>query len=94
MGTYHATLTWSPRTLTPLLQYFPENVGFDGVSFSSMVQLPEGSHSEAVEFFLPFRAMRCFENYDCTGQQVLDAGAILINGERSTLDLQIAEGKD
>ena len=59
-----------------------------------MVQLPDGSHTEAVEFFLPFRMMRCFENYDCTGQQLLDSGAIVINGERSALDLQIAEGKD
>jgi hypothetical protein len=80
--------------IRPLLQYFPENVGFDGVSFSSMVQLPDGSHTEAVEFFFPFHVMRCFENYGCTGQQLLDSGVIVINGERSALDLQIAEGKE
>ena len=80
--------------IRPVLQYFPENVDFDGVTFSSMVQLPDGSHTEAVEFFFPFRMMRCFENYGCTGQQLLDSGAIVINGERSTLDLQVAEGKD
>ncbi len=47
--------------------------------------------SEAVEFFLPIEALRCYETYDCTGQQLLDAGSVLINGERVSLDLQIAE---
>ncbi len=42
----------------------------------------------------PFRMMRCFANYDCTGQQLLDSGTVVINGERSALDLQIAEGKN
>jgi hypothetical protein len=28
----------------------------------------------------------------CTGQQLIDAGTVLINGERVGLDLQIAEG--
>jgi hypothetical protein len=80
--------------IRPVLNYFPENVDFEGVSFSSIVQLPDGSHTEAVEFFLPFRMMRCFESYGCTGQQLLDSGAIVIDGERSALDLQIAEGKE
>jgi hypothetical protein len=80
--------------IRPVLQYFPENVDFDGVSFSSIVEPSDGSHTEAVEFFLPFPMMRCFEDYRCTGQQLLDTGAIVINGERSTLDLQIAEGND
>jgi hypothetical protein len=48
--------------------------------------------SEAVEFFFPVEALRCYETYDCTGQQLLDQGAVLINGERVSLDLQIAEG--
>jgi hypothetical protein len=37
--------------------------------------------------------MRCFAKYDCTGQQLINSGTVLINGERSELDLQIAEGK-
>jgi hypothetical protein len=48
--------------------------------------------SEAVEFFFPLAALRCYEKYDCTGQQLIDAGVVLINGERVSLDLQIAEG--
>ena len=50
------------------------------------------SASEAVEFFFPLLSLRCYEKYDCTGQQLLDAGTVLINGERVALDLQIAEG--
>ncbi|HXP16355.1 MAG TPA: hypothetical protein VN868_04595 [Terriglobales bacterium] len=51
-----------------------------------------GGKSEAVEFFFPFASLRCYDKYDCTGQQLLDAGAVLINGERVALDLQIAGG--
>ena len=56
--------------------------------------LRDGSQTEAVEFFFPFRMMRCFATYDCTGQQLLDSGTVVINGERAALDLQIAEGKN
>jgi hypothetical protein len=35
--------------------------------------------------------MHCYENYDCTGQQLIDAGTVLINGERASLDLLRAE---
>ena len=80
--------------IRPLLDYFPSEVDFDGVDFSSMIRLSDGSQAEAVEFFFPLRIMRCFATYDCTGQQLLDSGTVVINGERSALDLQIAEGKN
>ena len=64
------------------------------MDFSTTLSLSDGSQAEAVEFFFPFRMMRCFASYDCTGQQLLDSGTVVINGERSTLDLQIAEGKN
>ena len=32
---------------------------------------------------LLFRMMRRFASYDCTGQQLLDSGTVVINGERS-----------
>jgi hypothetical protein len=38
--------------------------------------------------------MRCFAAYDCTGQQLLDSGTVVMNGERAKLDLEIAEGKN
>jgi hypothetical protein len=82
--------------IRPTLAYFKEEPKFDGISFSTTVhlagKLPAAGKSQAVEFFFPFAAQRCYEKYDCTGQQLLDAGTVLINGERVALDLQIAEG--
>ena len=80
--------------IRPTLDYLPPEVDFDGVDFSSMIRLSDGSQAEAVEFFFPLRVMRCFATYDCTGQQLLDSGTVVINGERSALDLQMAEGKN
>jgi hypothetical protein len=78
-----------------LLDYFPGEVDFDGVDFSSVIHLKGGeAKAESVEFFFPNRMMRCFANYDCTGQQLINSGTVLINGERSELDLQLAEGKN
>lgn len=78
----------------PVLDYFPGDQDFDGIEFSSTIHLADGSSPLGVEFFFPFRMMRCFASYDCTGQQLLDSGTIVINGERSQLDLQLAEGKN
>ena len=79
----------------PLLAYFKDSKDFDGIGFSTNIHLAGKSApavSEAVEFFFPLSSLRCYEKYDCTGQQLLDAGTVLINGERVALDLQIAEG--
>lgn len=46
---------------------------------------------QAVEFFFPLEFLRCYETYDCTGQQLLDGSSVLINGERVSLDLQLSE---
>jgi len=82
--------------IRPLLAYFKDEQKFDGISFSTSVHLTgksaAASISQAVEFFFPFTALRCYDKYDCTGQQLIDAGTVLINGERVALDLQIAEG--
>lgn len=80
--------------IRPMLTYFPQEAAFDGISFSTMVHLADGTSPLAVEFFFPFRTMRCFASYDCTGQQLIDSGTIVMNGERSELDLQVAEGKN
>ena len=81
--------------IRPLLDFFPGNVDFDGIDFSSVIHLKGGdAHTESVEFFFPMRVMRCFASYDCTGQQLINSGTVLINGERSELDLQVAEGKN
>jgi hypothetical protein len=79
----------------PLVAYFKDEKEFDGIGFSTNIHLAgksAASASEAVEFFFPLSSLSCYEKYDCTGQQLLDAGTVLINGERVALDLQIAEG--
>jgi hypothetical protein len=82
--------------IRPTLAYFKEGPKFDGISFSTTVhladKLPAAGKSQAVEFFFPFAVLHCYARYDCTGQQLIDAGTVLINGERVALDLQIAEG--
>jgi hypothetical protein len=82
--------------LRPILGYFKDDSQFEGIGFSANLhlagKLAAGQSSQAVEFFFPFSALRCYERYDCTGQQLIDAGTVLINGERVSLDLQIAEG--
>jgi hypothetical protein len=79
--------------IRPVMAYFKGDLDFDGIAFSSTVHLPEktGQGNEAVEYFLPLSALRCYESYDCTGQQLIDQGSVLINGERVTLDLETAE---
>ncbi len=82
--------------IRPVLGYFKDDSQFDGLGFSSTLHLTTkpgaSANSQAVEFFFPFSALRCYQRYDCTGQQLIDAGTVLINGERVSLDLQIAEG--
>lgn len=77
----------------PVLAYFQDDSSFDGIDFSTTVKGPALDKSVSVEIFLPFTTMRCYGQYDCTGQQLLNAGIVLINGERSGLDLQAVESK-
>ncbi len=79
--------------IRPVLAYFNSNADFDGVVFSSTLQQQGKTGSLAVEYFFPFSAMNCYAQYDCSGQQLIDSGFILINGERATLTLQVAEGE-
>jgi len=83
--------------LRPTLAYFKEDHGdFDGIDFSTSVRIggdknPDGS-PVAVEFIFPLTMLRAYEQFDCTGQQLIDSGFVLINGERVALHLEIAEG--
>jgi hypothetical protein len=80
--------------LRPILLHLSDTDKYDGIDFSTTVKVPAdktGTLSQAVEFILPFSALRCYEKYDCTGQQLLNSGIVLINGERVGLDLQSAE---
>jgi hypothetical protein len=75
----------------PVLAYFGTNPDFDGIDFSTSVKLSSSGSPLAVEFILPAKTLRCYANYDCTGQQLLNAGVVLLNGDRVTLELQLAE---
>ncbi len=79
----------------PVLAYFKDDSIADGIVFSSTIRLAgktaEGASHLAVEFFFPLAALRRYEQYDCTGQELINAGFVLINGERVGLDLQSAE---
>ncbi len=83
------------RLLRPVAAYLDDESDFDGISFSTTVTVGDKTGneetSEAVEFFFPFSLLRCYQKYDCTGQQLIDGGAVLVNGERVSLDLQAAE---
>ena len=45
----------------------------------------------SVEFMFPLNLLRTYAQFDSTGQQLIDSGYVLINGERVSLNLQIAE---
>src|ERR1019366_3352730 len=82
--------------LRPTLAYFKQDRGdFDGVDYSTTIRLggdknPDGS-VVAAEFIFPLTMLRAYEQFDCTGQQLIDSGFVLINGERVSLHLEIAE---
>jgi hypothetical protein len=80
-----------------VLAYFPDGQNFDGISFSTTVHSrtkPGGPAPKplSVEFFFPLESLRRYESYDCTGQQLITDGIVLINGERAGLDLELAQG--
>jgi hypothetical protein len=80
--------------IRPVLAYFKDAADFAGINFSTTVKVAgEGDASQSVEFILPLAALRSYALYNLTGQQLLDAGVVLINGERAGLDLQVAEGQ-
>jgi hypothetical protein len=77
------------------MAYFKDDAKFDGFDFSTSIR-QEGAPADAgaavaVEYIFGMPALRCYEQYDCTGQQLINSGFVLINGERVGLDLQSAE---
>lgn len=80
--------------LRPVLARLGDASQFDGIDFSTTVKVvgdKAGTYTQSVEFVLPFAALHCYEKYDCTGQQLLNKGYVLVNGERIGLELQSAE---
>jgi hypothetical protein len=80
--------------IRPVLEYFKAQ-DFEGIDFGTSVRLAGDASTEgslvAVEFIFPLILLRSYAQFDCTGQQLIDASYVLINGERVSLNLQIAE---
>jgi hypothetical protein len=55
------------------------------------VSAGSSSTPDTVEFLFPMAELQRYKNYDITGQQLINAEFVLINGERVGLDLQTAE---
>jgi hypothetical protein len=83
--------------IRPLLAYFKDSADFTGIDFSTTIRLAgagaEGEGSESVEFIFPLGSLRSYAQYNLTGQQLLNAGVVLINAERVSIDLQTAEAQ-
>jgi len=79
--------------IRPVLASLKTRPDFDGIDFSTSVRLAgvSGGGAVAVEFVFPTNALVAYQDYDCTGQQLINLGFVLINGERVSLDLQSAE---
>ena len=77
----------------PVLGKLPKDIAFGGVDFSTTVKVPGKDDAVSVEFLVPLNVMRCYADYECTGQQLINASIVLINGERATLDLLRAEAE-
>jgi hypothetical protein len=75
-----------------VLAHIPDRNSLDGVDFSTSIR-SSGANSAvlSVEYLFPMSALACYEKYDCTGQQLINQGFVLINGERVSLELQSAE---
>ncbi|MGD0049465.1 MAG: hypothetical protein ABSE42_20940 [Bryobacteraceae bacterium] len=81
--------------IRPVLEYFKSQEAFDGIDFSTTVRLAGEQSADggtvAVEFIFPMSLLHTYAQFDCTGQQLIDASFVLINGERVSLNLQMAE---
>jgi hypothetical protein len=77
-----------------VIAYFKDHSDFEGIDFSTTVRVMSSSgdgSSLAVEFIFPLELLSSYVDFDSTGQQLIDAGFVLINGERVSLNLQAAE---
>jgi hypothetical protein len=75
----------------PVLAYFSQEPDFDGLDFSTSVKSSGSPAPVSVEFIFPMKTLRCYLSYECTGQELINAGVVLMNDDRVSLDLQTAE---
>jgi hypothetical protein len=81
--------------IRPVLGFFKDRSDFDGIDFSTTLRLATNSGTDgsplAVEFIFPLKLLSAYADFDTTGQQLIEAGFVLINGERVSLNLEAAE---
>jgi hypothetical protein len=79
--------------IRPVLTVLKGVSDFDGFDFSTTIRLAGRTESAgvAVEFIFPASALKSYQDYDLTGQQLINMGFVLINGERVSVELQAAE---
>lgn len=79
--------------IRPLLKRLPADAAFSGVDLSTTVKLAGDAKPESVEFFFTMPGLKCFADYECSGQQLVANSVVLINGERADIDLERAEAE-
>lgn len=77
--------------IRPAVAYFKDRSDFDGIDFSTTVRTGLDRDPVAVEFIFGWKLVNAYAEFDATGQQLIDASYVLINGERVSLNLQAAE---
>jgi hypothetical protein len=78
--------------IRPVLAALTPMPAVSGIGFGASVRVDNAeSSSQSVEFFFPLEQLRRYGAFDLTGQQLIDSGYVLINGERVELNLQSAE---
>lgn len=79
--------------LKDLVDKAPADGDFQAFDFAVLNQLRPGvkASSEAIEFVCPRAALRQFTSAEITNQQLIDQSAVLVNGVRIALNLQLVE---
>ena len=78
--------------LKSLLKELPANAEYDSLDFSVRNRLgAEKSPSETVDYICPLNSIRSFVENKITSQDVIDQSAVLVNGVRIALNLQLVE---
>ena len=78
--------------LKGLLKELPASAEYDSLDFSVRNRLgAEKSPSETVDYICPLNSIRSFVENKITSQDVIDQSAVLVNGVRIALNLQLVE---
>ncbi len=79
--------------LKPILDKIPDCPELSALDITIIDDLAAkaGQSSEALEFVLPLKLLRRFEDFEITNQELIDQSVVLVNGVRIALNLQLVE---